>query len=402
MAIAQGINKVLAYKKESSWGVAPGATSGKELSRVTGMGNLTKTTYQSAEIDKSQQVRGFRHGSRTSAVAFNGELAAGKYVDFWAAAARAGFSTAPTTGALTNITASATAPHFVRAAGSFITDGFRVGDVMRWSGWASTATANNAKNFLITALTATNMTVVALDGSAVVAKASGDSVTGTLQGKRTSVPATGHTDDSFYFEDWYADITQSEQFSGCKLQNLAVNLAPNAIATMNMNFLGKDIVTDTSQYYTSPTAPTQSERLAGVNGVVLLAGAQSLVVTGMNFTIDEQLTAPPVVGSNVVPAVFRGRATASGQATVYFEDAAVRDAFVNEDVVSVVGAFTASNAADADFVCFNFPNVKFGGASKDDGEVGIIQTLPFTAFRPSTVGTGVLDSTFAIQDSLAV
>lgn len=401
MAIAQGIYKTVAYKKESAWGTAPGAASGKELARITGMGNLTKSTYQSAEIDRSQQVRGFRHGSRTSGFAFNGELAAGKYLDFWAAMARAAYSTAPTTGAIITVTASASGPHFVRSGGSFISDGFRVGDVLRWSGWTAPATANNAKNFLITALTATNMTVIALDGSAVVAKAAGDSVTGAMQGKRASVPTTGHTDDSFYFEDWYSDIAQSEQWSGQKLQNIAVNLAPNAMATIAMNFLGKDIVTGTSQYYTAPAAPTQSERLAGVNGVAVLAGVQSVVMTGLNFTMDSGLTAPPVIGSNVVPAIFRARATASGQATVFFEDAVARDAFKDETIVSIVGAFTASNAANADFIAFNFPSVKLGGASKGDGEQGIPLTLPFTAYLPDTVATGVLDSTFAIQDSLA-
>lgn len=402
MAIAQGVNKVIGYKKETAWAVAPGATSGKELIRVTGVGNLTKATYASAEIARHRQVEDMRHGTRSAGYSFNGELAAGKYLDFWAAGMRQAFQTAPTTGALVNVTASASAPHFVRASGSFLTDGLKVGDVIRWSGWTTTAVANNAKNFLITALTATDMTVVALNGTAVVAKVSGDSVTGLLTGKRTWVPATSHTDESFYFEDWYSDIAQSEQFSGCKMQTMAVDLPSTGLATINAQFLGKDIVSGTSQYFTTPVAPTQSGRLAAVNGVVILNGVKAGVITGMNFTADLGLSSDTVVGSNVAPAINTGIIGASGQITVLFEDAVMRDAFINETVVKIVGAFTASNAANADFVSFSFPAVKMGGASKNDGASSIVQTLPFTALKSgAAAGTDTLDTTIVIQDSLA-
>jgi hypothetical protein len=45
-----------------------------------------------------------------------------------------------------------------------------------------------------------------------------------------------------------------------------------------------------------------------------------------------------------------------------------------------------------------------GGASKNDGEKGIVQTIPFKALLPTTGGSGVANeqSTLAIHDSLAV
>jgi len=402
MAVAQGINKVIAYRKESAWGDPPGDTGGKTLGRVTGVGNLTKATYESAEIETHQQVSDFRHGTRSGSYEFNGELAAGKYVDFWASGLRQAFQTAPTTGALTNITATVAGPQFTRAAGSFFTDGFKVGDVVRWTGWTSPATANNAKNFLITALTATQMTVVALNGTPVVAKTAGDSVTCTLAGKRTWVPSSGHTDDSYYFEDWYADIGQSEQFSGCKLGSINIQLPSTGIATCAMSFTGKDMAAATSQYFTAPATPTQSGKLAAVNGVVLLDSGASLVVTGLNFAIDFGLSSDTVVGSNVAPAIYRSKVRVTGQATVLFEDAAMRDVFLNEQIVNVIGAFTASNAANADFVTFVLPAVKMGSASKNDGESSIVQTLDFTGIKSGAgAATAALDTTIAIQDSLA-
>lgn len=400
MAVAQGINKVIAYKKETQWAQPPGDTNGKTLARITGTGTLNKATYESAEIAQHRQVEDFRHGTRTANYAFNGELAAGKYADFFAAGLMQAWQTAPTTGALVNVTAAATAPHFVRATGSFLTDGFKVGDVFRWAGWVAPATANNAKNLLITALTATEMTVVALDGTAVVAKASGDSVTATLAGKRTWTPNSGHTDDSFWFEDWYSDVGQSEQFAGCKLQTMGIQLPSTGIATLDLAFLGRDIVTDTSQFFTNPAPVSQSGKLAAINGVVILDSGQSLVVTGMTFSTDFTLSSDTVVGSNVAPAINRGRLRATGEVTVLFEDAAMRDAFLNETIVKLVGVFTASNAASADFVAFSYPAVKLGGAAKSDGEQSVVQTLPFTAIKSGATGD-TLDTTLAIQDSLA-
>jgi hypothetical protein len=44
-----------------------------------------------------------------------------------------------------------------------------------------------------------------------------------------------------------------------------------------------------------------------------------------------------------------------------------------------------------------------GGASKDDGEKGIVQTIPFTALIPATGGSGYDNeqTTLMIHDSLA-
>jgi hypothetical protein len=49
------------------------------------------------------------------------------------------------------------------------------------------------------------------------------------------------------------------------------------------------------------------------------------------------------------------------------------------------------------------PNVKLGGATKSDGEQGLILTCPFTALYNSAGGTGIATeaTTIAIQDTAA-
>ena len=50
MATASGINKVVAYKKETTFGEIPTNTGAQYIRRVTSNFNLTKETYQSEEI----------------------------------------------------------------------------------------------------------------------------------------------------------------------------------------------------------------------------------------------------------------------------------------------------------------------------------------------------------------
>lgn len=404
MPISSGVAKTVRYKKEATWGVLPGATGAQLLRRVSSDVSLVKDTYQSAEIRSDYQIADFRHGVRRVEGTINGEISPLTYVDFFAAALRQAFQTAATTGALTNVTAAEAAPQFVRAAGSFLTDGFKIGDVIRWTGWTAPADVNNAKNFLITALTATDMSGIFLDGSLVVAKASGDSVTGLLRGKKTWVPSTGHTDDSFTIEHWHADITQSERYTGCKINQIALQLPPTGIATIATQMVGKDMADGTAEYFTTPTAETTSGVIASVNGAIYVGGTKIALLTGLTITIAGNMTQEPVVGSNTYPDIFEGRVVVTGQMTAFFEDGTLRDYFVDETEVSIYGVFTTGNSPDSEFISFVLPRVKAGGSSKDDGEKGLVQTIPFQALLNSAGGTAVnsLKTTISIQDSLAV
>jgi hypothetical protein len=53
---------------------------------------------------------------------------------------------------------------------------------------------------------------------------------------------------------------------------------------------------------------------------------------------------------------------------------------------------------------FTFPRAKMGGATKDDGEKGLVLTMPFTALEQDAGGTGqtAFDTTIMIQDSAYV
>lgn len=406
MAIATGVAKSLRYKAESTWGTAPGATGAQELRRVTSNLSLRKATYQSQEILSSYQVRDFRHGVRSVEGTLSGELSPGTYKDFVAAAVRRTFAAIGALSGL-SITIAGSGPTYTvtRASGSFLTDGAKIGYVFRLTAGSFTA-GNLNKNLLIIALTATVATVIVLNGSTLTAEGPIASATATIAGKTTYVPTSSHTDTSFAFEHYYSDLDESELFTGCKISRMGIELPPTGIATINVDVMGKDVTTAngaSAPYYTSPTAMTTTGVVAAVNGALVVNGTPVAVVTGLSININGNMTADAVVGSNTYPDIFEGTVSVDGQFTAFFESGTMRDYFVNETEISLVAAFTTGSSAAADFIAIALPRIKVGGADKDDGQKGLVQTFPFTALENTSGGSGTSSeaSTIVFQDSQA-
>ncbi len=402
MTIAAGVAKQLRYKVEATFGTAPGATGAQVLRRVSSTLDLSKDTYQSAEIADHRQVADMRHGVRRVGGNIKGELSPGTYKDFIAAALRKAWAAVTAiTGA--SITIAGSGPYtLTRAAGSYLTDGIKIGDVVRLTAGSFTA-GNLNKNILVTNVTALVVTGLVLNGSTLTAEGPIASATLAVTGKKTYAASSSHTDLSYSIEHWYSDISQSELFRGCKVNTVGINLPPTGMAEIDLGFMGQDITTNSSAYYTSPTAATATGIVAAVNGALLVGGTQIATCTGLSLNIAGGYTGDPVVGANTVPALLPGRVAVSGQFTAYFTDATLRDNFVNEDEITLVVALTASNAAAADFLTFVLPRIKVGGAGKDDGEKGLVATFPFTALYNSAGGSGISSeqTTIVVQDSQA-
>lgn len=402
MPISKGVSKVVAYRKEATWGVLAGNTSGKQLRRVTSAFNLVKDAYESAEVRTDRQVADYRHGVRNAEGSLSGELSVGSYSDFMQSIVGRDFGTVSLGAAVScTVTVAGSVYKLIRSTGSWITSGARVGQIVRFTGL--TATADNSRNFLIAALTATDMTIVPLNGVAPAAQATGTSVTVTVPGKTTYVPATGHTDDSYTFEEWFSDIAQSEVFTGVKVNSIAVSLPATGLATIDLGFVGKDLTQKgTSQYFTSPTAQSTTGVLAAVNGVMLVGGAPVALVTSADFTIERATENAVAVGSNSIAEIFTGRIRASGNLSVYFQDATFRNYFDNETPVSIVFTMTQDSTANSNAISIALPKVKLGSFTRDDGELGIVAQTSFQALLNDVTTDGLEGTTIQIQDTSLV
>lgn len=406
MTIAHGVAKELRYKRESTWSVLPATNAAQFLRRVTSDLDLRKDTYQSNEMRKDRQIADFRHGVRSVVGSITGELSPATYADFFRAICRQAFQAAPTTGTIAALVVTSAQPQYTRGSGNYLTEGFKVGDVLRWTGGTAAGTANNNRNFMISSLNGTAMGGFNLDGSDVVAAGTQASMVGTLAGKKTWVPSTGQLDESFAFEHWFSDVSQSERFAGCKLSTMGIALPPTGIATINMGFMGRERTTGTAEYFVtgSASAETTTGLVAAINGVILVGTNQVASITGAGLNLRSGLSmAGPVMGANLYPAIQLGRFMADGQITALFEDGVLRDLFDQETEASVLLAMAVNDSGTADFVSFVAPRVKFGGSSKDDGEKAIVQTLPFQALLNVNGGTAASSqlTTMSVQDSQA-
>lgn len=403
MTSASGIFKQVAYKVESVFGTAPSASGAQLLRRVSSDLSLKKDTYQSNEIRPDLQVANFRHGVRRAAGKISGELSPKTYADFFGAALKRDLAaiTALSSVSLT-IAGSGPAYTVTRSAGDFLASGIKVGHVVRLATGSLNA-ANLNKNLLVVDMTATVLTVIPLNGVALVAEGPITGCGVAVPGKASYIPTTGHTNKSFSIEHYFADLTKSEVFTGCKVSSVNLTLPPTGMATVDFDFMGKDVVTADAQYFTTPTAATTTGSLAAVNGVLRLNGTTYATVTGLNVTIAPAFSGDPVVGSNTIPELFAGKVTVSGQLTAYFDSVALRDAFMNETEIDLMAAFTTDNTATADFIAIALPRIKLGGSDKSDGDGGIVATMPFTALLNTAGGTGVKTeaTTVQVQDSAA-
>lgn len=401
MPAASGVFKQLTYKVEATYGVVPAAASAQSLRRVSSDLSLTKEVYQSAEIRVDQQMLDMRHGVRRVAGNLNGELSPGTYDDFMAAALRRDFTNGVAITAL-GLTIAGTGPTFTvtRAAGDFLAGGIKRGDVVRLSVGTLNA-ANINKNLLVSVVSATVLTVRVLNGVAMVAEGPISGCTATVIGRKTFAPVTGHTNQSFSIEHWFSDVPASEVHTGCQPTTIDLQLPPTGLATIAIGIVGQNVIAAASQYFTSPLAATTTGLTASVNGLILVNGVAVANLTGLSLQIQSARSGDPVLGSNTIPTQFPGRILVSGQATAYFEDAVLRDAFINETEMEIVVVLASDNTAAAKFIGVTLPRCKLGGASKSDGEAGIVQTIPFTALLPITGGAGIANelSTIVVQDS---
>lgn len=403
---AQGLFKQTIVGKQVALGTPKTGAGGQILRRKSSLFSASKDTTTNDEIVSHRQSTGITYGQKKASGKIDGNLSAGTYPLLVAAALMQDFAAVTPYAAGIDVTASATAPHFVDASGGFLTAGLKVGMVGRWTGFAGAgATNNNARNFWITALTATQMTGIFLDGTAVTADAAGDTVTFTVVGKVAKVPLTGHTNDFFTFEEWYSDKSVSEVYPDCKVNQVSIGLPSAGPATASFDILGVGTRTLAgAQSFTSPTVETTSDVLQALNGSIYMNGALVDYVTSVTLTIDRGLS--PVgasIGSNISPDMNQGKIKVSGSFTSMFNASTLMTLFDAETAVSLNVVAAVDRSATSNFWGCTMGKVKLTGDAPDDGEKVIMRTYPFTAEINGAGGAALAwDQTICmVQDSLA-
>ncbi|NLZ12183.1 MAG: hypothetical protein GX086_12730 [Alcaligenaceae bacterium] len=298
MAIAQGIYKVVGYKKETTFGTKATAAGANTIPRTNFALNLIKNAFQSNRMTTHQQASGTRHGTRRVEGSYQDEISCGTHKDFWSALLR---------GPWTAGTVSPAAPG------------------------------------------------------------------------RLWVPQTGHTDDSFTFEEWRKDITESRVFVGVKVTQAAVSVQPNGMATVNFSLMGQDMDSPigTAQYFTTPTAVPDNEPASGAVGELSVDGTAVAVVTAADFTVNGNASVGEVIGAAVTPDVFRGTLIVTGNFTLYHKDKALLQKYLDEDTIALAIKLDEPNGTD--YIKFAMPKVTITSYTTEDVNGGVTAQCAFNA-----------------------
>lgn len=407
MPVAQGINKLTVFKEQTALGTPATGAGGQVLRRKTSVTKTSRASYVNDEIVTHQQSMGVNLGTAASSWNFDGLLSPGTYAGLMQTLMRKIFTaTAAFLASTITISGSAALWTFTAsvAAPLFLTNGLKIGDVIRLSAAGGTA-GNKANNILVVGVTSeTVFTGVTLNASALVAEGIA-TCTVTVTGKKCIVPLTGHTDKLVTVEEWYADLVKSELFPDVRIGQADIGLPATGNSTIKLTAAGLGVRTGgNSQVLTSPTAATTSPVLTAVRGLLRINNAAILTVTGVQLSIKADLTPMgPVVGSNFSPDMSRSRIQVSGQFTGLFDSTTLRDLFDAETLTSLVSVMAADTTNASDFVSFSMSAIKLTDADIDDGEKAIMRTYPFTAQLNAAGGASLANdqTILSIQDSLA-
>lgn len=199
----------------------------------------------------------------------------------------------------------------------------------------------------------------------------------------TNVLKVGTTPKFFSIEDAATDITQFRLFTGMAVSSLAVSIKPNQMVTGTFSMVGKDMSLAGMSLDPVKTASSVNQPFDSYSGLMRVGNtvgtlASSAIVTGIDFTINNELAPTYVVGSSSTPQLEYGMATVEGTITAYFEDAALINRFINETATALeVSVDDPTGLSDYTFL---FPRVKLNGADVPvDGAASRVITLPFVA-----------------------
>ena len=396
MALQSQVNVTIAYGIEGTFGTpaSAGGTS-KYLRRVSSSLQLSKQSFASNEVRTDLEISDLRHGMKSVSGSIEGELALGAWDDFIEAAMGGTWAAGATKAGTDSVTTQTNS--ITRGTGSWITDGFKIGDVVRFTGLSDAG--NNSKNLTVTNLSATVMTVA----ETLVVNAVGDtSWNCTVPGYKLT---TGTTQRSFTIEQNYPQIDISERYDGVRIGGMKLNVTPGGMATVGFDVMGKDgsiLSSASAPYFTAPTAASVTAVASGPNGTVRFAGATSAVVTAIDISLNNSLSDAPVVGTNVTPNIFYGKRQITGNISVYLEDQTMLNNFINESEIDLVMKLNTTSTAPEDFFSFAINRLKLSGISKSvaaDG--GVVASFPFQALlKTGGAGTAYDQTSLLIQRSI--
>jgi hypothetical protein len=395
MGYQTNFNAYVARKRQTVLGETVTNTDAKIIRTTGGNGaQLTKASTSSAEIRKDGLSTRGRHGTQKTASDYSTELSLGSHDDVLQALIRGPWQSTMLSVSNTEMTSvTIGANSIVAAAGSWLEEGFRAGDVIRASNLADAD--NNGRNIRITGVTDDTLTTA----ETLTVNATPDTAfTIVRPGKRLINPPvlTPYYDT---IEEHERDIDGSIILRDFVWGNGKFSMGPNGIIMFDPGGVGTgriDIKKGAdAPFFLDPTATT-SAPMSVVDATIRFGGQDLVELTSWDLTLDIQPEAPDVFGSGAIkyaPDVFTGSLQVSMNLTMLRKDLNIFEDFAEETQYSLHVLAVDNTAEPRDFISITVPNFTLGGVntsalSKQGG--GRTQTIavPAALVGVDTSGSG--------------
>lgn len=194
---------------------------------------------------------------------------------------------------------------------------------------------------------------------------------------------TGSVRRSFTFERYFADIAQRIRYTGVECNELSLSIAPNALVTGSISFVGLDQdPTNTMVAGATYDTPSSQCPFDSFSGVIKEGGTEIGIVTSIDMTLANGIEALFAVGSSSAVDKSIARTNVTGTITVYFEDMVMLNKFVNETASSLEFTLVAEDTSE---LRFYMPNIKYTGGQPDvSGDGAITLSMPFQSLYDAT------------------
>lgn len=394
-----GRDVLLAYKAETIFNTAATAGSGYRFRANASSGlRLSRALIEPGEIRSDGMTSMARLGSKSVAGTLAADASVGTFDPLLEAALRGTWTAAvaitEATAGLTSITTGTNT--IVAAAGSWITAGVRVGDVVRLTGHSTAA--NNSRNLRVTGVSALTLTVA----ETLVADAVADTAFTLTITKKLTMPTTP-VRRSFTFEEYGTSIDLTEQATGCRVSSVRFVGQADGMFILEFGIVGADIVplaSGASPYFTTPTLTT-TIALTLADATLRFGGADVAVLTAFEYMHDLRASTLPVIGGAVTPDVFENPAQGSGSISGARSDLTNLTRFTGETELELHVLAIEPESEPKDFISLFLPRIKLVGVDKGFGADGaLIETMPFRA-GPKEGTTGYDTTMVTISTSAA-
>lgn len=382
--MSDGTRVNIYYSAESVYGTTNATPAWTQFRVKDGVSlNLSKEIISMDSIRSDGEITDERHGTRQGAGEIPVNFAYGEYDPFLEAATGGTWAAKAT---LTGITYSvdATDNSFNDSGNGFVTAGFEVGDTVTSSGF--TTGANNG-DFVITAVAAGKLTCAGTDGDALVTEVAGDTVTIAAQDQLL----IGTTRRSFsimlHFTDQSGGDNPYHIHTGVEFSGYSLTFAINSAVALSFPVVFRDV----SYAATAPAGSTyvaaSSNKPFGAIAATINEGGSSLAtVTEFAPALERPLDPLFSIGSAVTTLPSVGTSSSSGNASVYFDNSALMEKFLNETESSFDITVTDP---DGNSFKHDWPRTKVNGAEISISPGALIQSIPLKALlgasEPSSV-----------------